>query len=169
MKTQISTNRRNPKLRTANTLIFSALCVAAAALALAQQPPADLAASQTQAPPVLPTPPDSPLAWDADSKEYNAMAGEPTAQFTFYVTNISSQVVTITNLLPGCGCTAAKLPEQPWHMAPGASGPIQATLDLRGRSGRISKHLTVNSTAGTKTLWLNVNIPAGSSPTPALH
>jgi len=85
------------------------------------------------------------------------------------VTNISSQVVIITNLLPACGCTAARLPEQPWHMVPGASGPIQATLDLRGRSGRVAKHLTVNSTAGAKTLWLNVNIPTGTLPTAPPH
>jgi len=85
------------------------------------------------------------------------------------VTNISSQVVIITNLLPACGCTAPRLPEQPWHMVPGASGPIQATLDLRGRSGRVAKHLTVNSTAGAKTLWLNVNIPTGTLPTAPPH
>ena len=166
MKTQISTNSHTIGIRTANILMSSILCLAAAALVWAQPPPAVPPVSQIHSPPVLPSEPARCLAWDADAKEYKAMSGELTAQFTFYVTNVSSQVVTITNLLPGCGCTAGKLPEQPWHLAPGASGPIQATLDLRGRSGRISKHLTVNGTAGAKTLWLHVNIPNASLPTP---
>jgi hypothetical protein len=164
MKTQISTNNQRIRLRAANALMLSAVCVATAALVWAQQSPTLLPTAQAQSPPVPPSEPVSFLAWDADSKEYNATAGELTAQFTFFVTNISSQVVTITNLLPGCGCTAGKLPEQPWHVVPGASGPIQATLDLRGRTGRVSKHLTVNSSAGAKTLWLHVNIPTGSLP-----
>src|SRR6185369_13062625 len=39
----------------------------------------------------------------------------------------------------------------------------------RGKTGAISKLLTVNSTAGSKILTLNVNIPAASAnPTPAI-
>jgi len=104
------------------------------------------------------------LAWDADSKEFNAKAEDLAARFTFYVTNVSAEVVVITNLYRTCGCTEASMPEQPWSMAPGVNGPIRATIDLRGKVGRISKQLIVQSTAGVKALTLNVNIAAAASP-----
>jgi len=102
------------------------------------------------------------LAWDADAKEYNAKTNELTAPFTFYVTNTSPDVVIFHSVVGGCGCTEARLPEQPWRLAPGASGPITATMNLRYRSGRVSKPVTVNTSVGAKTLTINVNIPAAS-------
>jgi len=103
--------------------------------------------------------PASYLAWEADSKTFDAKPGESIARFTIYVTNVSAEVVVITNLQRTCGCTEATMPAQPWRLEPGICGPIQATIDLRGKAGKISKPLTVQSSAGSKVLMLNVNIP----------
>jgi cytochrome c2 len=103
--------------------------------------------------------PANTLAWDADSKDFDAKPGEQMARFTFYVTNISAEVVVITNLQRSCGCTDASMPAQPWSLTPGAHGPVQASIDLRGKAGKISKSLTVQTLIGWKTLTLNVNIP----------
>ena len=97
--------------------------------------------------------------WDADAKTIDVKAGELKAHFTFYVTNISSDSVLITNLVRSCGCTEATMPEQPWTLSAGASGPIKATMDLNGKAGRIIKQLTVQSALGAKVLKLEVNIP----------
>ena len=99
------------------------------------------------------------LAWDADSKNFDAKPGELTARFIFYATNTSPDTVVVTNLQRSCGCTEATMPAHPWILAPGATGPIHATIDLRGKAGKISKLLTVQSTIGSKALSLNVQIP----------
>src|SRR5580704_14028772 len=53
------------------------------------------------------------LVFDANSKEYVATNGENTAHFTFYLTNISAEVVTIESVKPSCHCTTAHLPPMP--------------------------------------------------------
>ncbi len=126
------------------------------------------AAQQPAAPPIAPR--SDFLAWDADSKNFDAKPGELTARFIFYATNTSPDTVVVTNLQRSCGCTEATMPAHPWTLAPGATGPIRATIDLRGKAGNISKLLTVQSTIGSKGLSLNVEIPpspsANLNPTP---
>jgi len=112
--------------------------------------------------PVLPKPPTQPatyIAWDAESKEYNAKPGDSSAHFTFYLTNVSKEVVMVNSVHTSCGCTVAQLPEQPWHLAAGANGPINVTVNLAGKSGTIVKSVTVDTTAGIKSLLVKVNIP----------
>ena len=100
------------------------------------------------------------LAWDAESKDYNAKAGEGIASFVFYLTNISAAEVVISNVTTTCGCTVAQLPSQPWHLAPGTNGELKVTMNLAGKLGRVTKEVTVNSSAGTKVLRVHVTIPA---------
>ena len=99
------------------------------------------------------------LVYDAEQKEYTAKAGETVANFTFYLTNISSSEVLVNRVNTSCGCTVAKLPEQPWHMVAGTNGPINVTVDLRGKSGTLLKSVTVDSTAGVKSLLVKVILP----------
>ena len=99
------------------------------------------------------------LVYDAEQKEYAAKAGETTASFTFYLTNVSSSEVLVNRVNTSCGCTVAKLPEQPWHVAPGSNGPIQVTVDLRGKHGTLVKSVTVDSTVGVKPLLVKIVVP----------
>jgi len=120
------------------------------------------------APTVVTTP--GALVFDAEQKEYTSKAGETSANLTFNLTNISTAEVLVNRVTTSCGCTVAKLPEQPWHLAGGANGPINVTVDLRGKSGTIVKAVTVDSTAGVKSLMVKITIPppaaiaAGNSP-----
>lgn len=112
--------------------------------------------------PVAPAPPAAhpgALVFDAEQKDYTAKAGEASAAFTFNLTNVSSAEVLVNRVTTSCGCTVAKLPEQPWHLAAGTNGPINVTVDLRGKSGTIMKSVTVDSTAGIKSLLVRVTIP----------
>jgi hypothetical protein len=97
--------------------------------------------------------------FDSEKKDYSARAGEASASFTFNLTNVSSAEVIVNRVSTSCGCTVAKLPEQPWHLAPGTNGPINVTVDLRGKSGTIMKSVTVDSSAGMKSLLVQVTIP----------
>src|SRR6185436_20949381 len=45
-----------------------------------------------------------------------------------------------------------------WHIPPGTNGPIDVTVDLRGKSGTIAKAVTVESSAGSKSLIVKMNI-----------
>src|SRR5688572_32544924 len=40
----------------------------------------------------------------------NVIAGQSSVPFSFWVTNVSSEVVTINSVRTSCGCTVARLP-----------------------------------------------------------
>ncbi|MCL5097927.1 MAG: c-type cytochrome [Candidatus Omnitrophica bacterium] len=99
------------------------------------------------------------LAWDSMVKEYKAKKGETNAILTFSVTNISPTEVVIRGLLPSCGCTVAKMPSQPWRLAPGAGGQIQVNVDLRGKFGKLHKFISADTSVGLKLLRLTIVLP----------
>ena len=100
------------------------------------------------------------LKWDAERKEYSAKPGDLAANYTFWFTNISDKEVIINAVRTSCGCTVAKLPVIPWPIQPGTNGPIEVALDLRGKSGTITKAVTVETSAGVKSLFVGVAVPA---------
>jgi cytochrome c553 len=105
------------------------------------------------------------FTWDAPEKEVNSKPGDATANYTFWFTNISPAEVVINAIRTSCGCTVAKMPVTPWPIPAGSNGPVEVTIDLRGKSGAIAKAVTVESTAGTKSLICKVNIPTGAAAT----
>src|SRR5262249_47933351 len=107
------------------------------------------------------------VKWDADLKTHQAAAGEATAQFTFWLTNVSSADILVSRVSTSCGCTVAQLPSQPWRIPPGGDGPIRVTMSLIGKFGLISKGVTVETSVGVKQLTVRTEIPPGLTPTPA--
>jgi mono/diheme cytochrome c family protein len=99
-----------------------------------------------------------PLVWDAMEKTIAVKAGDA-VDFEFSVKNQSKQTVTITELRPSCGCTTAEMPATPWVLAPGASGSFRATVDVRGKHGKFSKVIHVNSSGGMQMLGVVVDLP----------
>jgi mono/diheme cytochrome c family protein len=114
-------------------------------------------------PPPVATQPPSYLAWDSERKETNIIAGQTSATFSFWLTNVSPEVVTINSIRTSCGCTIAKLPTMPWKLDPGVSGEIPVTMNLAGKMGSIEKAVMIDGTTGSKTLIVRVNMapPAG--------
>jgi beta-lactamase regulating signal transducer with metallopeptidase domain len=102
--------------------------------------------------------PDAWLAFD-ETKSTNIPPGALQAQFVFSVTNVSQSDVTITSVVTSCGCTVAKLPAIPWVLSPNHSGEIPVAMDLRGKSGSLTKTVTLKSDKGTKTLTVTAIIP----------
>jgi mono/diheme cytochrome c family protein len=102
---------------------------------------------------------DTILAWDAPVKEYTAKPPELEAFFTFSVTNVSSENVTIHSVSTSCGCTVAQLPSVPWVLAPGSNGQINATMNLAGKIGSVTKSLTIHADKGERTLLVRAVIP----------
>ena len=83
------------------------------------------------------------LAWDAVHKEIVCKPGAKSAQFAFSVTNVSPKDVIILRTPTTCGCTVAKLPEEPWVLPPGGSGQIKVTVDLTDKMGTVKKGVFV--------------------------
>lgn len=100
------------------------------------------------------------IAFDAESKQYDARAGEMTAPFTFHLTNVWSNEIVISQVHPSCGCTTAQMPATPWHIPPGGSGEVKAQVNLMGKPpGLIVKTLTFFTSVGNRIVMLKVNIP----------
>jgi hypothetical protein len=123
--------------------------------------PAAPSVSETKAPPppAVALPSDSGdsmapnvLAWDAVSKEYHASPGELKAPFTFNLTNVSAGPVTIYDTSTTCDCTVASLPSKPWTLASGASGKIEATIDLSKKTGVVTNSIIVFTSQGNRRL-----------------
>jgi mono/diheme cytochrome c family protein len=53
----------------------------------------------------------------------------------------------------------AQLPSTPYTLKGGSNVPINVTVDLRGKMGLITKSISVDSSAGFKSLLVKVNIP----------
>jgi mono/diheme cytochrome c family protein len=114
------------------------------------------------APTYYPPPPSQPasyLTWSTERQETNTQVGQISVPFTFWLTNVSTEVVSVNAVRTSCGCTVAQLPEQPWRIPPGSNGPIQVTMNLAGKFGSIEKSVTVDSTTGYKSLIVRANIP----------
>lgn len=101
------------------------------------------------------------LAWDAERKDYTAKTNETHAHLFFSLTNISSSDVIITDVATSCGCTVATLPSKPWKIAPKENGRIEVAVDVRGKTGTITKQVSVASPTAAKLLTVSVTIPNG--------
>lgn len=100
------------------------------------------------------------FAWDAVAKEYQARPGEISAPFVFNLTNTSPERVTIYDTSTTCDCTVAQLPTKPWTLAPGGGGQIQASLDLRNRTGEaVTNYVIVFTSKGNRLLTVRALLP----------
>jgi hypothetical protein len=99
------------------------------------------------------------IAWDALTKTAMIRPGETNALFTFALTNVSREAVTIYNVEPACECTTVKTPPLPWLLAPGKGGEIRAQVDLQGHTNSFDRAVDIESSAGPKTLTLRMVFP----------
>jgi mono/diheme cytochrome c family protein len=117
-------------------------------------------AGQSHPPAAAVTQPAAPtLVFDADTKEYSALPGEPVAPFIFNLTNVWTNEVVIEKVQASCGCTTASMPPVPWHIPPGGGGQVHAQVNLAGKMGSLTKTLTFHTSVGDRIAYLKVNIP----------
>lgn len=115
--------------------------------------------------PVGPPIKDGLLKWDAETQNATVTLGTLQVDFTFQVTNLSQETITVTGVTTTCGCTVAKLPANPWRIAPGTKETLAVAMNLAGKRGPNTKSLTVNTDHGHQILNVHVDIqdpPAGT-------
>lgn len=107
---------------------------------------------------------DGKLVWDSTNKEYTSKPGERYAEFKFWFTNNSPEEAYILRAQSSCFCTVAQLPQTPWRIPPGTNGSIDVKMDLAGKSGIVSKGVTVDTTGGSYALSVKTTItPAAAT------
>jgi mono/diheme cytochrome c family protein len=102
--------------------------------------------------------PANVIAWDATDKAVSVNTGEMLAKYTFALTNVSSETVTIAQVRTSCGCTTAQLPPMPWQLPPGSNGVINVNMNVTGKSGTVIKTVSVATDKGTKHLLVRTTI-----------
>ncbi len=103
------------------------------------------------------------LKWDSVAQHLKANEGQSSVDFSFHFTNTSTNAVTIRSTQTSCGCTVTRLPKTPWIINPGESGEIGGTMNLAGKSGTVTKSITVLLNGGSSLLMVTVDIPAPST------
>jgi mono/diheme cytochrome c family protein len=99
------------------------------------------------------------LEWKVSEPQMGGGHEDPYADITYTLTNRSDREVTVKAILPSCGCTGLRTPSFPWVVAPGASGTIEARVDLRGKVGELHKRITVYTTDNMIVMPMVVRIP----------
>jgi cytochrome c553 len=102
--------------------------------------------------------PDGIFAWDALLKAADATNEQAFASLSFSFTNLTTNIVAVLSVQPGCHCTTAELPPTPWLIKPGSNGTIKLKLDLQGKTGTLFKTVNFTSEKGRKDLMIRVNI-----------
>jgi hypothetical protein len=122
-------------------------------------PPIAPPSTNAAPPPVAPAEiSKSVLVFDNELQEATVKTGTAEARFTFNLTNISTEEITITSVHTSCGCTVAQLPPLPWMIAPGTNGQVNVTMNLASKSGIVFKTVTVTSDKGVKNLLVKTTI-----------
>ena len=117
-----------------------------------------VAAGIAAALPASAVPPPNALQWNSTSQEITSKPGERYLNFKFWFTNTASEDVTIIRAQASCFCTVAKLPSTPWRIPAGTNGVIDVQMDLAGKTGELTKSVSVGSTAGIQMLVVKAKI-----------
>jgi hypothetical protein len=81
----------------------------------------------------------------------------------FCFTNLSAISLTLINVHTSCGCTTAQLPPLPWTVPAGTNGQIGVRVNLAGKSGTVTKNVTVGKDQCTNPLLVKIVIEPGSN------
>lgn len=111
--------------------------------------------------PVVAAPPPSALAWNTLSQTNVSKPGERYSNFKFWFTNTAAEDVMIIRAQGSCFCTVARLPSTPWRIFAGTNTFIDVQMDLAGKSGEVTKMVTVDSNSGRQQLIVKTVITPG--------
>ena len=101
---------------------------------------------------------DGILTWDAIAKVHHAKLNELDIGFEFHFQNKTGGQIRIKRADSSCGCTVARLPNLPWIITAGQKGSIPVTMDIRGKSGVITKTISIVTDKGIIPLKARVTI-----------
>lgn len=104
------------------------------------------------------------LAWDGTAKDSVASFPEQVAKVQFFCTNTTTSPVKILRIRPSCGCITRLGRDLPWIIPPGGKEVLAFEINLRGKSGKLAKHVEVYTGNGETHLEVSVLVSQGLSP-----
>jgi hypothetical protein len=107
----------------------------------AQQPPAAPPSEQVAASPA--DRPGPTIQFDNPLFDFGTVTAGDLVKHTFVFTNTGAEVLILTNVQPGCGCTTAG--EWTHQVAPGKTGTIAVHFNSSNFNGQVLKSVTVTS------------------------
>ncbi len=87
-----------------------------------------------------------------ETHDYGTVVEGPKAECDFEFKNTGKSPITISNAAGSCGCTVPQWPREP--IMPGKKGVIHVAYNTQGRTGKISKSVTITSDAQQKSMTL---------------
>src|ERR1700739_3982346 len=81
------------------------------------------------------------IKFTEENFDYGKIIQGEKVSHTFTFTNQGKSNLIVASAKASCGCTVAQPPKDP--IAPGASGKIEVVFDSNGKSGRVSKSISV--------------------------
>lgn len=93
-----------------------------------------------------------------DRHHFGEVSEGEVVSYTFVFTNSGSSDLVIASATGSCGCTVPEYSKNP--VAPGSKGEIKVTFDTNGKSGMVSKTITLvaNTVPATKVLTVSAEI-----------
>ncbi|MGQ0628853.1 MAG: DUF1573 domain-containing protein [Phycisphaerales bacterium] len=85
------------------------------------------------------------IRFDNATPDLGKVSDETPVPYKFTFANISDKTVTITNVTPGCGCTATNFTTMKKTYAPGEKGELEITFNPAGKRGLETKHVQIDT------------------------
>lgn len=107
------------------------------------------------------------IKFTEENFDYGKIIQGEKVSHTFTFKNEGKSNLIVASAKASCGCTVAEPPKEP--IAPGAVGKIDVVFDSNGKSGRVSKSISVitNCEPNTVILTIGGEVIAPSEPVPA--
>ena len=107
------------------------------------------------------------IKFTEENFDYGKIIQGEKVSHTFTFKNEGKSNLIVASAKASCGCTVAEPPKEP--IAPGAIGKIEVVFDSNGKSGRVSKSISVitNCEPSTVILTIGGEVIAPSETVPA--
>ncbi len=98
------------------------------------------------------------FTFETDNHEFGEIVQGERVTYAFKFKNTGNAPLVISNASASCGCTVPEYTKTP--VEPGEEGYINVTFDSAGKSGMVSKTVTLiaNTTPNTKVLTISADI-----------
>lgn len=112
------------------------------------------------------------IKFENTEHDFGTIKAGDKVEYTYKFTNDGTADLLITDAKASCGCTVPDYTKTP--VAPGKSGEVHVVFDSAGKSGDVSKTvtLTLNTEKGNETVSFKANIDnsaSGIGAAPAAH
>ena len=107
------------------------------------------------------------MKFDKDVHDFGTITQGDRVKCVFKFTNVGGSDLVISSANGSCGCTVPDYPKKP--IAPGQDGVINVEFNSEGKSGEVSKTVTLltNCEPNTTILTIKAKILAPTAPAPA--